>query len=114
MEGRRVHDVPGIDGDRFVRDAWAAAPGGGWIEYRIVNPVNGQVQDKVSWVVQVDEELIVGCGVYKTTSATGQADAAASSAPVLTRVSTTMPAPVSAPGTAPAAARPEAQAVATA
>jgi hypothetical protein len=79
MEGRRVHEVPGIDGDRFVRDAWAAAPGGGWIEYRIINPVSGQVQDKVSYVRQIDDEVLVGCGVYKTSGAMPDADADAES-----------------------------------
>jgi methyl-accepting chemotaxis protein len=65
MEGKRVHEVPGIDGDRFVHDAWAAAPQGGWIDYRIVNPVSGAVQDKVSYVRQIDDEVLLGCGVYK-------------------------------------------------
>jgi len=75
MEGRRVHEVPGIDGDRFVRDAWAAAPTGGWIDYRIINPVSGQVQDKTSYVRQLDDEVLVGCGVYKASGADAGAEA---------------------------------------
>jgi methyl-accepting chemotaxis protein len=66
-EGRRVHELPGIDGDRFVHDAWAAAAsGGGWIEYEIVNAATGQVQPKASWVQQLDDECVLGCGVYRT------------------------------------------------
>jgi methyl-accepting chemotaxis protein len=69
MEGRRVHDVPGIDGDRFVREAWAAANAnggeGGWVEYDIVNPGNGAVQPKASFVVALDERQFLGCGVYR-------------------------------------------------
>jgi methyl-accepting chemotaxis protein len=66
MEGRRVHDLPGIDGDRFVRDAWAAAGhGGDWIEYQILNPGTGQVQPKASWVQAVDGQAIIGCGFYR-------------------------------------------------
>jgi methyl-accepting chemotaxis protein len=65
-EGKRVHEVPGIDGDRFVREAWAAAEGGGgWVEYQIINGTTGQVQPKASWVQQLDGELIVGCGIYR-------------------------------------------------
>jgi methyl-accepting chemotaxis protein len=66
MEGKRVHEVPGIDGDRFVREAWAAAEAGGaWVEYQIINGTNGKVQDKHSWVQQLDRDLIVGCGIYQ-------------------------------------------------
>ncbi len=74
MEGKRVHEVPGIDGARFLHDAWAAAPGaGGWIEYDIVNPESGAVQPKASFVVQVDEQHFAGCGVYRQSAATALA-----------------------------------------
>jgi methyl-accepting chemotaxis protein len=78
MEGKRVHEVPGIDGNRFLQDAWAAAPGaGGWIEYDIVNPESGAVQPKASFVVQIDAQHFVGCGVYRQTGAVAFAKAAA-------------------------------------
>ena len=65
-EGRRVHDLPGIAGDRFVADAFAAAANGGdWIEYQIINPVTGQVQSKASWVQDVDGQTVMGCGFYR-------------------------------------------------
>jgi methyl-accepting chemotaxis protein len=73
MEGKRVHDVPGINGDKFLKDAWAAAeagnanqPGGGrWIDYDIVNPESGVVQPKTSYIVQLQADLFLGCGVYR-------------------------------------------------
>ncbi|OYU71848.1 MAG: hypothetical protein CFE45_41935 [Burkholderiales bacterium PBB5] len=65
MQGRRVHEVPGIDGDRFVKDAWAHAIQGGWVEYDIVNPTSGQVQPKASYVLAVDQHLLLGCGIYR-------------------------------------------------
>ncbi|MFN7726969.1 MAG: methyl-accepting chemotaxis protein [Rubrivivax sp.] len=66
MEGQRVHTVKGIDGDRFVAEAWAAAQaGGGWVDYNIVHPTTGQVMPKASWVEQVDQELVIGCGIYR-------------------------------------------------
>ncbi len=68
MEGHRVHEVPGIDGDRFVRDAWAAAEaGGGWIDYNIVQPNTGAVLPKISWVAPLKGNLLVGCGIYRQT-----------------------------------------------
>ena len=66
MEGHRVHEVPGIDGDRFIHDAWAAAAAGGaWIEYQIVHPSSGQVLPKASWIQALDKDLIIGCGIYR-------------------------------------------------
>jgi methyl-accepting chemotaxis protein len=70
MEGRRVHELPGIDGDRFLRDAWAAAEAGsGWIDYEIVNPKTGAVQPKTSYIVGLDASLLMGCGVYRRADA---------------------------------------------
>jgi methyl-accepting chemotaxis protein len=78
MEGKRVHEVPGIDGDRFVHDAWATAEGGGgWVEYQIINGTTGQVQPKASWVEQLDSDLIVGCGIYRHADAVPSPAAAA-------------------------------------
>jgi methyl-accepting chemotaxis protein len=60
-----VHDVPGINGQKLVEDMFrqiAVEPG--WVEYDITNPVSGQVQTKLSFVMAVDD-LAVGCGVYK-------------------------------------------------
>jgi methyl-accepting chemotaxis protein len=66
-EGNRVHAIPGIDGDRFVEDVWKrVAQGGGWVEYDILNLETGQVQPKASYVVGVDRDLALGCGVYRT------------------------------------------------
>ncbi|WP_341888039.1 methyl-accepting chemotaxis protein [Variovorax sp. YR752] len=69
-EGSRIHDVPGIDGDRFVVDAWERTErGGGWIEYDILNAETGVVQPKASYMQRFDEKRVVGCGVYRTTTA---------------------------------------------
>jgi methyl-accepting chemotaxis protein len=65
-EGKRVHEIPGINGDKFLQDAWAAVQaGGGWIEYDIVSPDTGKVLPKASYVMGLDNELFVGCGVYR-------------------------------------------------
>ncbi len=88
MEGRRVHEVPGIDGDRFVADAWAAAPAGGWIDYDILNLDTGTVLPKTSFVKALNDRLLVGCGVYRhdapaTARARAQAPTAARHAEAL-------------------------------
>ncbi|WP_162910378.1 methyl-accepting chemotaxis protein [Azohydromonas sediminis] len=86
MEGKRVHEVPGIDGERFVRDAWAAADaGGGWVEYDIVNPATGQVQPKASFVRPLDRDVLVGCGVYRHVETATAARAPLAEPPAVTR-----------------------------
>ncbi|HEX5312380.1 methyl-accepting chemotaxis protein [Aquabacterium sp.] len=64
-EGHRVHEVPGIDGDAFVRDAWSAANGSHWVDYTIVNPITGLPQKKTSYVLPLDGECVLGCGFYR-------------------------------------------------
>jgi signal transduction histidine kinase len=56
------------------------AAGGGWIDYAIVNPVSGQVQAKASWVQQLDDGLVVGCGIYRDKAAASSPTAAATAA----------------------------------
>ncbi|MDO9461565.1 MAG: methyl-accepting chemotaxis protein, partial [Alphaproteobacteria bacterium] len=78
MEGKRVHEVPGIDGDRFLRDAWAAADAGsGWIDYDIVTPDTGAVTPKTSYIAALDSKMFLGCGVYRRTDAAAVAKPAA-------------------------------------
>ena len=68
MEGHRVHEVPGIDGDRFTREAWEATEGNHWVEYNIINQSNGQVQPKASYVVALNDKWLIGCGIYRVGS----------------------------------------------
>ncbi len=78
--GTAVRDNPGVDGDKLVRDAFEqAARGGGWVDYDFANPQTGAVDLKTSYVEPVSEDLIVGCGVYKSRGS------AAESKPVLHR-----------------------------
>ena len=62
----RVQNIAGVDGAELmqkIEDQTSVGPG--WVEYDITNPVNGQMQEKMSYVVRVDH-YHVGCGVYKT------------------------------------------------
>uniref|UniRef100_UPI00403F9B95 methyl-accepting chemotaxis protein n=1 Tax=Acidovorax sp. DW039 TaxID=3095606 RepID=UPI00403F9B95 len=67
--GTRVQDIPGIAGDKLVRDIVnQARHGPGWVEYDITNPATGVVQTKMSFVHEIDG-WFVGCGVYKALAA---------------------------------------------
>ncbi len=65
--GTSVRDVRGVDGDKLVRDAFErAAHGGGWVDYDFANPTTGEVDLKTSYVEPVTQDLVIGCGVYKS------------------------------------------------
>jgi methyl-accepting chemotaxis protein len=68
--GQPLSSVPGLDAKRLVEDAWAAvdAEGRGWIDYDIVNPATGAVTPKSSYVLGIDAQLLLGCGVYRNVS----------------------------------------------
>ncbi len=62
-----VRNNPGVDGDKLVRDAFdRAAHGGGWVDYAFANPQTGRVDLKTSFVMPLTDQLIMGCGVYKS------------------------------------------------
>jgi methyl-accepting chemotaxis protein len=65
--GVSVRQTPGVDGDKLIRDAFeCASHGGGWVDYDFTNPQTQRVDRKSSYVVPVNDELVVGCGVYKS------------------------------------------------
>jgi methyl-accepting chemotaxis protein len=63
--GGNVANVPGVDGAKFVHDAFSVPSVGGWIDYSIINPTSGKVDTKTSFMVCVEDNLALGCGVYK-------------------------------------------------
>ncbi|MCE4555654.1 methyl-accepting chemotaxis protein [Roseateles cellulosilyticus] len=64
--GQRVQDVAGEPGARLVQTIIEQAEvGPGWVEYVMPHPQTGTPQEKMSYVVKVDD-LYVGCGVYKS------------------------------------------------
>jgi methyl-accepting chemotaxis protein len=68
--GAHIADIPGLS-LKFLEDGWRAADaGGGWINYQFLNPVTREVCWKESYVVQADQGLFMGCGVYKQVNET--------------------------------------------
>jgi len=64
--GKSVYDVRGLDGDFVLREFFAAAQrGGGWVDYEVVNPVTGAVDEKTSYILPLGSEHVIGCGVFK-------------------------------------------------
>jgi methyl-accepting chemotaxis protein len=58
--------ILGTDVTQLTRDVWAAAAGGSWVDYDFLNPTTGKIAPKTSFVVPVSDDLVLGCGIYKT------------------------------------------------
>ena len=65
--GKTARQILGTDVTKLTHDVWAvAASGGGWVDYDFLNPTTGRLAPKTSFVVPVSDDLVLGCGVYKT------------------------------------------------
>ena len=58
--------VPGLDGKKLVDEAFALPAKGGWVDYSIENPVTKKVEWKSSYIERISEDIVIGCGVYKS------------------------------------------------
>ncbi len=66
LHGGHLRQVQGLQWERLLHDGFVRVDaGGGWVDYQTVNPVTGAVNDKVSYVLPLPGDLLVGCGVYK-------------------------------------------------
>ncbi len=61
-----LFNVPGLDGRKLVTDAFALPEKGGWVDYAIENPVLNRVEVKTSYIERISEDIVIGCGVYKS------------------------------------------------
>ena len=56
----------GEDGRKLVDDAFALPDKGGWVDYSIENPVTKRVEWKSSYIERISDDVVIGCGVYKS------------------------------------------------
>jgi len=64
--GKSAREIIGTDITQLTRDVWSAAPDGSWVDYDFMNPTTGEIAPKTSFVVRVSDDLVLGCGVYKS------------------------------------------------
>ncbi|HEY8606229.1 MAG TPA: cache domain-containing protein [Noviherbaspirillum sp.] len=63
---KNLIDLKDADGKLFVKEYidLAGAKGGGWSDYKWVNPTTKAIELKSTYVEKVDD-LVIGCGIYK-------------------------------------------------
>lgn len=66
MVGKDLIDMRDADGKSFMKERLeiVKTKGKGWQDYKFVNPVTKQIEQKAMYVEKF-EDLIVGCGIYK-------------------------------------------------
>jgi len=64
MVGKSMKDLKDVEGKPFTQDMLAVKDEG-WVEYKWKNPSNGTVEQKASYVVRVNDNLVVLVGAYK-------------------------------------------------
>jgi len=67
LVGKTVFQTQVINPGDFMSRALAqVAVGAGWVEYTGTHPGTGEPTKKASYMVPVDEDVFMGCGVYRT------------------------------------------------
>ena len=66
MVGVNRWGVKDPDGKLFLQEMLSVAKtkGSGWVDYKYPNPKSGKIEDKTSYVENLDGWM-VGCGIYK-------------------------------------------------
>ena len=65
--GSNLSDAPGVDAQQLLEDAWhRCEQGGGWVEYNIINLATSDVRGKSSYVLPLTDDLLIGCGAYRS------------------------------------------------
>jgi signal transduction histidine kinase len=66
MQGKDLLDLKDADGKLFVRERMelAKSKGKGWQDYKFVNPVSKQIEQK-SMYFEKYEDMVINCGIYK-------------------------------------------------
>jgi ABC-type uncharacterized transport system substrate-binding protein len=63
--GRNLIDMQDADGRYLIRGLIdTARKGGGWYYYKWSNPITKNIEDKLAYVLKLDDTLWIGCGTY--------------------------------------------------
>jgi len=67
LVGQTVYQTQVLDPGAFMaRTVEQVSKGPGWVEYTALHPVSGEPMPKASYIVPIDDDVFIGCGVYRT------------------------------------------------
>ncbi|MCG2584460.1 methyl-accepting chemotaxis protein [Massilia sp. TS11] len=67
--GSSIHQLPGLNAAKLLADTFERGEQGPrWVDYELINPVNGKVEWKSSYMENLGPDLVIGCGIYKSVS----------------------------------------------
>lgn len=66
LVGKKLMDVPDVDGKMFRKDIVDTAKnkGSGWVDYKYKNSDSGKIESKTTYVM-LKGDIILCCGIYK-------------------------------------------------
>jgi methyl-accepting chemotaxis protein len=65
LVGKNLYDLADADGKFLIQGLIETArKGSGWYRYKWSNPLTKKIEDKLAFVMKVDDTLWLGCGVY--------------------------------------------------
>ncbi len=65
LMGKNLIDMQDADGRYLIRGLMdTARKGSGWYYYKWSNPITKKIEDKMAYVLKIDNSLWIGCGVY--------------------------------------------------
>lgn len=79
LVGQTVYQTQVLDPGAFMaRAVEQVTQGPGWVDYIAQHPVSGEPMPKASYMVPIDDDVFIGCGVYRTVDVVddGRADKA--------------------------------------
>ena len=67
MVGKNLIDMKDIEGKFIIKSFidLVKTKGQGWVDYKWPNPVTKQIEQKSSYVEKVDNDMLIGVGIYK-------------------------------------------------
>ena len=65
--GGSVLDAVDFDGKEYGKEevALIKAKGSGWVDYKYTDPTTKKLANKSFYVEKIDDQIFVGCGIYK-------------------------------------------------
>lgn len=67
LVGKNLMNMKDADGKMFFHEMTdiIKTKGEGWVEYKWPNPVSKKIEQKSTYIIKINDTLLIGCGYYK-------------------------------------------------